>query len=112
MNFQPIIKILFPFRKPSDPMDLLLVFSILIFVFLILNAFLLVKRMKAAPGTPLGKGVGMVLGLAIGLALWLPLGYITGDQNTGIILGSVIGIGTGIALELWSRKREREVSGP
>ena len=93
-------------------MDFLLIFSILILAFLLLSMFLVVKRMQAAPGTPLGRGMGLALGLAMGLALWLPMQYVTGNGSTGIILGSVIGIATGIALELWSRKREKTTAGP
>jgi hypothetical protein len=93
-------------------MDFLLIFSILILAFLLLSMFLVVKRMRAAPGTPLGRGMGLALGLAMGLALWLPMQYVTGNQSSGIILGSIIGIGIGVALELWSRKRERTIPGP
>jgi len=105
-------RILFPFRVPSAPMDFLLIFSILILAFLLLSMLLVVKRMQAAPGTPLGRGMGLALGLAVGLALWLPMEYVTGNQSTGIILGSIIGIGIGVTLELWSRKREKIIPGP
>ncbi|MCG7855304.1 MAG: hypothetical protein MIO88_05565, partial [Methanoregulaceae archaeon] len=74
-------------------MDFLLIFSILILAFLLLSMLLVVKRMQAAPGTPLGRGMGLALGLAMGLALWLPMQYVTGNQSSGIILGSIIGIG-------------------
>ncbi len=54
--------------------------------------------------------LGLVLGLAIGLTLWVPLTYLTGDQNTGIIAGSVVGIILAIGLELYSsRMREGQV---
>jgi hypothetical protein len=85
-------------------MDILLIFSILILAFLILNAVLLAMRLRMVPPRPLGKGIGLALGLAMGLALWLPIGYITGNQETGIFIGSIIGIGLGVGLELWSRK--------
>jgi hypothetical protein len=93
-------------------MDFLLIFSILILAFLLLSMFLVVQRMRAAPGTPLGRGMGLALGLAMGLALWLPMQYVTGNQSSGIILGSIIGIGIGVTLELWSRKRETTIPGP
>jgi len=85
-------------------MDVLLIFSILILAFLILNAIVLVMRLRMVPPRPLGKGIGLALGLAMGLALWLPIGYITGNQDSGIAIGSIIGIGLGVGLELWSRK--------
>ena len=93
-------------------MDFLLAFSVLIFIFILLSMFLVAKRLQAAPGTPLGRGMGLALGLAMGLALWLPLGTATGSESAGIILGSIIGIVTGVGLELWSRKKEKAVSGP
>jgi hypothetical protein len=85
-------------------MDILLIFSILILAFLILNAVVLVLRLRMVPPRPLGKGIGLALGLAMGLALWLPMEYILGNENAGIIVGSIIGIGLGAGLELWSRK--------
>jgi hypothetical protein len=88
-------------------MDLLLIFSVIIMVFLILNGILLVMRIRAAPDKPIGKGIGLVLGLAIGLTLWMPLTYLTGSQTTGILAGSVIGIVLAIGLELFSRRMGR-----
>lgn len=85
-------------------MDLLLVFSIIIMVLLLLNTIVLVMRIRAAPDKPIGKGIGLVLGLAIGLTLWIPLTYLTGNQNTAIIAGSAIGIVLAIGLELYSRR--------
>jgi hypothetical protein len=112
MEILPARRILFPFRGQSTTMDFLLIFSILILAFLLLSMLLVVKRMQTAPGTPLGRGMGLALGLAVGLALWLPMEYITGNQSTGIILGSTIGIGLGVTLELWSRKRVKTIPGP
>ena len=87
-------------------MDILLIFSVLILVILVFNAFLLVKRMKAVPEKPIGKGFGLAVGLAMGLALWLPIGYALGNQEAGIMLGSAIGIIAGVALELAGRKKK------
>jgi len=88
-------------------MDVLLIFSVIIMVLLILNMIVLVMRIRAAPEKPIGKGIGLVLGLAIGLTLWLPITYLTGDQNTAIIAGSVIGIVLAIGLEFYaSRMRQ------
>ena len=89
-------------------MDILLLFSVIIMALLILNTIVLIMRIRAAPDKPIGKGVGLVLGLAIGLTLWVPLTYLLGNQNGGIIAGSMIGIIIAIALELYSaqiRKR-------
>ena len=87
-------------------MDILLIFSVLILIILAFNAFLLVKRMQAAPEVPIGKGLGLAVGLAMGLALWLPIGYALGNQQAGIILGSIIGIIVGVALELAGRRQK------
>jgi hypothetical protein len=87
-------------------MDFMLIFSVLILVILAFNAFLLVQRMKAAPEKPVGKGIGLAIGLAMGLALWLPLGYATGSQEAGVILGSAIGILAGAALEIAGRRQK------
>ena len=87
-------------------MDILLIFSVLILIILAFNAFLLVKRMKAAPEIPIGKGLGLAVGLAMGLALWIPIGYALGNQQAGIMLGSVIGIIVGVALELAGRRQK------
>lgn len=111
MNLPPARGMLLLSGEPSASMDILLIFSVLILIFIVLSLFLVAKRMQAAPGTPLGRGMGLALGLAMGLALWLPLGYATGNESTGIILGSIIGIGTGVGLELWSRKKEKAASG-
>lgn len=86
-------------------MDMFLVFSVLILVILAFNAFLLIKRMKAAPEKPVGKGLGLAVGLAMGLALWLPLGYALGNQEAGIMLGSIIGIIAGATLEIAGRRQ-------
>ena len=85
-------------------MDPLLVFSIILMGFLVLNTILLVMRFRAAPDRPLGKGIGFALGLAIGLTLWVPLTYLTGNQTTGILAGSGIGIVLAIGLEWYSGK--------
>jgi hypothetical protein len=87
-------------------MDLLLIFSVLILVILAFNAFLLIQRMKAVPEKPVGKGMGLAIGLAMGLALWLPLGYATGSQEAGVMLGSAIGILAGAALEIAGRRQK------
>ena len=85
-------------------MDFFLVFSILILAILILNTIVLVMRLQVSPPRPLGKGIGLALGLAMGLALWIPASYVIGNQDAGIIVGSIIGIATGVGLEMWSRK--------
>lgn len=83
-------------------MDVLLIFSVVILLFLLLNFIVLAMRIRAAPDKPIGKGIGLVLGLAIGLALWVPLTYLTGSQTTGIMLGSIIGIALAVGLEIYS----------
>jgi len=88
-------------------MDFLLIFSVIIMVLLLLNFIVLIMRIRAAPDKPIGKGIGLVLGLAIGLTLWVPLTYLTGNQTTGIIAGSLIGIVLAIGLELYSRQMGR-----
>lgn len=88
-------------------MDVLLIFSVVILVFLLLNFIVLAMRIRAAPDKPIGKGIGLVLGLAIGLALWVPLTYLTGNQTTGILLGSIIGIVLAVGLEIYSGRMGR-----
>ena len=88
-------------------MDFALIFSVVILVFLFLNFIVLAMRIRAAPDKPIGKGIGLVLGLAIGLALWVPLTYLTGNQTTGIMAGSFIGIVLAIGLELYLRRLGR-----
>ncbi|MDD1706025.1 MAG: hypothetical protein LUQ12_03175 [Methanoregulaceae archaeon] len=88
-------------------MDFLLIFSVIIMALLLLNSIVLVMRIRAAPDKPIGKGIGLVLGLAIGLTLWIPLTYLTGDQSTGIIAGSVIGILLAAGLELYSARMRK-----
>lgn len=90
-------------------MDFLLIFSVLILIILAFNAFLLIQRMRIAPEKPVGKGIGLAIGLAMGLALWLPIGYAAGSQEVGIMLGSAIGIITGVVLEIAGR---RQSTGP
>ncbi|MFA5295476.1 MAG: hypothetical protein WC382_08180 [Methanoregulaceae archaeon] len=88
-------------------MDPMLVFSLILMLFLVLNTILLVMRFRAAPDKPMGKGIGLALGLAIGLTLWVPLTVLTGDQATGIMIGSGIGMFLAIGLESYSARIRR-----
>ena len=85
----------------------MLVFSLILMLFLVLNTTLLVMRFRAAPDKPMGKGIGLALGLAIGLTLWVPLTVLTGNQATGILVGSGIGIVLAIGLESYSARIRR-----
>jgi len=88
-------------------MDPMLVFSLILMLFLVLNTILLIMRFRAAPDKPMGKGIGLALGLAIGLTLWVPLTVLTGNQATGIMIGSGIGIFLAIGLESYSARIRR-----